>query len=568
LSQIQQLLNRKKKIVKCDVLPSRFAQNFFQIPHGNELQPFSIRDQPYFYQVYDTPAQKTLLMSGRQIGKSTSIGNSIIINAILRKFFKIMYVAPRQSQTADFSKDRIKQPLDWSVGLDKFQLNRGAKDNTFYKEFLTGSTLRLLSAYLSADALRGKSADLVAVDELQDILSLNLPIIEECMFRSLFKIYKYSGTPKTETNTLAQYWRKYSTQNEWLIPCDHCGGGDYRYWNLPGEDNIGPNCLVCAKCRREINPAHPSAGWVSMNPRPNLEIPFEGFRIPQIITPTVHWPDLLDKRSKYPRFQFMNEVLALPYDMGTKPITQAEIQAICVPNLSFHSDDFTYGPSWLDEHCTTNPVYMGVDWGTSENSYTVITLCTYLGGFLTFVYYRRCIGEEAEPQKQLALIEYLVQRYRVQMIGADYGGGFDRNDALVRMFGQNRLCKYQYAAQMKGFIRFEPALGRYLVHRSELMSCLFNAMRNGMVRLPRWDEMVEPFAEDMLSISADWNEALRMVMFDKPVANTDDSFHATLYGMLASMIKQPRHDILHGGYAFTKNVAENRKPMEWPPPPS
>ena len=119
----------------------------------------------------------------------------------------------------------------------------------------------------------------------------------------------YSGTPKSLDNTISYYWNNFSTKNEWVIPCDKCGGGDYRKWNVIEEESIGDEGLICTKCGNRINPDHPDAKWASMRSNtwlsnPPVNNPYEGYRIPQVIAPWINWASILDKRRVYNRAQF------------------------------------------------------------------------------------------------------------------------------------------------------------------------------------------------------------------------------------------------------------------------
>jgi len=525
---------------------SQFVESAFRLPIRGRLAPFSFTGRRFFRRIYDTPALKTVLMCARQVEKTTSLGNKMLSSSALLPYLRSLYVAPRQGQAQTFSRDRLKQPLLWSEILGNLQTNKGAKDNAFYKEFVSGAEISLGYAFLSADAIRGIMTDHLYVDELQNILATLLPVIEECTFSSEQKAFHYAGTPLTESNTLSRTFNKFSTKNEWMIPCDSCGGGDYRYWNLPGEDNIGAKYLCCARCGAQIYPMHDAARWVATG-APKIEIPFEGFRIPQIISPKVKWPELLDKRARYPRAQFLNEVLGVPHDIGSRPITEAELRAACDPSVSMYDDQYPMGPQFFNNH--TGPIWLGVDWGTGEQSYTVSSACTYLDGKLTFFNYKKFDGELAEPRNQVAEIERQHYAYRtVAHIGTDYGGGYDRNDALSRTFGPRMIAKYQYAGGNQ-IVKYQDELGRFIVNRTEAMSCIFNAIKNGMIRFPRWEEF-QPFAEEFLAIYTEYREARHVLTFDRIVDANDDAFHSTLYAVFASMLSHPRPDVLSGGYAY------------------
>ena len=190
------------------------------------------------------------------------------------------------------------------------------------------------------------------------------------------------------------------------------------------------------------------------------------------------------------------------------------------------------------------PIFMGVDWGTGEHTYTVVVLGAYFDMDFRIFYLHRCTGAELEPPVQEKFIDDLIEQWNPLIIGADYGGGFHSNDHLVRKVGPKRIAKFQYMARSKRKVEWDPKLLRYKVHRTEVMSDLFNAIKRQKLHFPRWVEMQNPYAQDMCNIYAEYNEQLRMIMYDHNQDRPDDTFHAVLYCFLASMIKFPRPDII------------------------
>jgi intein/homing endonuclease len=394
---------------------------------------------------------------------------------------------------------------------------------------------------------RGIPADKIVIDEFQDILLDNVPVIEECASHSDFKYYVYAGTPKSLDNSIEYYWSRFSTQNEWTVPCRRHGTpkdpGTW-HWNVLDEENIGETGLICNLCRKPIRADDPDAQWVALNPKPNVKQPFEGYRIPQIMVPWISWAQLKDKQRVYSRAKFHNEVLGRSYDSGTRPLTRRDVQKNCWGELSmqFYKDVIPYH--------TQYPIFMGIDWGTGEGSYTVVCL----GGYLPFApdrftwfYWRRFEGADSEPRKQIEIIRRLINDFGVQKIGVDYGGGHWPNDELTRDYGVDKIKKYQWVGNVKKKIKFDPLLGvpRHLCHRTEVMSDMFNAIKRGDVFwFPRWEEFEEPFASDMLNIYSEFNDRLRMNVYKASPGHPDDSFHAMTFGFLASFYHRPRPDVI------------------------
>src|SRR5690606_26410582 len=182
---------------------------------------------------------------------------------------------------------------------------------------------------------------------------------------------------------------------------------------------------------------------------------------------------------------------------------------------------------------------------SGENSYSVLSLGTYIGNKFRIFYVHRFTGEETEPETQLERIVDICRAFNVRLIGADYGGGFHPNSHLLKRFGPERVQKYQYVARLNTKLRWEPRLLRWVCHRTEVMSAVFNAIKTGKVlEFPRWEEFKDPYAQDMLNIHSEYNEKLRMIQYDHAPGRTDDTFHSILYCFLVSMLIRPRPDII------------------------
>lgn len=393
---------------------------------------------------------------------------------------------------------------------------------------------------------RGIPADGIFIDEFQDILLDNVPVIEECASHSDWRLFTYSGTPKSLDGSLEHYHSKYSTQNEWAVPCRRHGtpkdAGSW-HWNILDEDNIGKRGLICDKCGEFINPADDDAQWAALNPKPRVEKPFEGYRLPQLMVPWMEWDEILHKQRVYSRAKFYNEVLGRSYDSGTRPLTRQDMQDNCNPELSMR-----HYKKVAERYSGTVNVFMGIDWGGGEQSYTVVTL----GGYMpwdpdkfTFFYMHRFEGPESEPTFQVKTIRDLVHDFNVSYIGVDHGGGHWPNDELVRLFGSHKIRKYQWLGNPKIKLRWDPLMSRFLCHRTEVLSDFFNAIkRRDVFRFPRWEEFDEPYAADFLNIFSEYNDRLRQNVYKHAPGCPDDSAHSAAYCFLVSFFHRKRADIL------------------------
>lgn len=522
--------------------PSEFVEFSVRMPNHatKQLEPFSFGSRRYLRSIYDTTSPRVLLKCGRQVEKSTYLGNRLLALTCIQPSFTALYVSPTNQQTKTFSNDRIKEPIETSTRLKAWTTDKLAQ-NVFQKKFINRSQIVLRYAFLNADRVRGIPADMVCIDEIQDIHTDSVPVIEECLSHSAFKFKLYAGTPKSLDNTIESLWAEDSTQNEWAVPCDMCGGGDYRYWNILSEANIGKQGLICDRCGSPLNAMHEDSQWASMNPNPRVPNPMEGYRIPQIMVPWVEWDDILSKQLMYTRAKFYNECLGMSYDSGTRPLTRQDILDNCV-------DSFRLTPEGIRESmraCQSSQNFMGIDWGTGEQTYTLVVICSYTSGRFQIVYCRRFEGAESEPLIQLEKIYELVKFWRPELIGCDYGGGFDRNDALIRRFGPTRVFKYQYSTITSGKFKWDAGLSRFLLNRTEIMSDVFNAIKRKTVfGFPKWSDFEQPYAADMLNIFSEFSEERRINEYKKSKGVADDTFHALLLAFMVSTIKVPRPDVI------------------------
>lgn len=387
---------------------------------------------------------------------------------------------------------------------------------------------------------RGIPSWALMIDELQDILQDNIPVIEQCTSHApeRWKTFIYAGTPKSLDNTIEYYRSSLSTQGEWVVPCDCSGGETGRYWNILGEKNIGKKSLICERCGHELFPQREESQWANMIEKAD----FESYRIPQLMVPWRSWDEILLDYKRYPRDRFYNEVLGISFDSGMRPLTQADVKNACDERVSMHP---THLKSYQQKSLSQD-IFCGIDWGggDSGNSYTVLTLATYVENKFRIFYIHRFVGEDLDPNPQLEKIMDILRTFNVAVCGVDWGGGFYPSDTLVRKFGPHRIQKFQYMARVRKKVDMEPRLRRFKVHRTEVMSDIFNAIKRREIVLPRWEEFKEPYAQDLLNIFSEYNESMHMIQYNHSPGKPDDSFHSILYCFLASMLKVPRPDVI------------------------
>lgn len=486
---------------------------------------------------------ESFVANGFVTHNSTTQGNRALALCAMLPYYRALYVSPSMTQTRKFSQDRVVQPLVFSP-VAASVLQPAPIDNVFQKEFKNHSTIELRYANRSADRVRGVAADLLMLDELQDMLIDNVPVLEQTLSHSNLPTHcgweAYSFTPKTMDNCGTYYWDM-STQAEMVIPCEHHGTPNKPstwHWNVISEKNLARDGLVCELCGQPIDRWHTARGWQTMV----KDAPFRGYRLPQMLTPSVQDDQWENKiwipYTKYPRPQFFNEVMAIPFESGVRPISKGELQACCNPEWVGTTKQVLDSLNWN----RVRDVFGGVDYGTGDKSWTVVALSTYVENRLFIFYYHRFTGMETDPNVQGPLIARLFQNYGVKLSVGDYGMGGAQNHYLQQKFGLSKHHQLAYVGMAKKKIYWNRMKLKWIGMREDLMTAFMNAIRDRKIMFPNWG-MFEPYAQDFLNITAEFNERRQLTEYRHHPEKPDDCFHAGLYSLMAASLVNPRPDI-------------------------
>lgn len=469
--------------------------------------------------VYDieTARHHNFVVDGIVTHNSTSLATKMLALCAQVPFFRSIYVSPSQMQSRQFSSDRVTANALRSPRVRKMFKGPGTSNQVFDKKLINGAAMYFRYAFLNPDRCRGISGDDLNIDEIQDILVDNIPVIRECLSHSEYKLETYSGTPKTTSNAIEFYWEK-STQNTWLVKCRRCG-----YYSKLDMSVLGDKYMMCARCHRPIYAI--DGQWVRMNSRGN----WEGFSIPQLMVPWLAYTEIIQKLKDYSTAKFYNEVLGLPYDSGVKPVTEAMLRAICTAGAMLQDpSDFIRG----------FPVFAGLDWGSGEPnedgqcSFTVMSLGAMLRpGRLTIFRMRRFTGPDADLLTIATKIGQEFSRFGMALTVGDWGYGHALNGQLRDAWGVERVMESEYVTQNVP-IKYDPATWRLKVDRTQTMSQFIRAIKRGEVEFFDWDQF-ETFGQDFKNIDAEYNDKRNKIVYTHRPDAPDDSFHSALYCWLA-----------------------------------
>lgn len=502
-----------------DLLPSQIIESSFYV--DTDL-PFRFQGREYLLPVYDNDDRTIVLYFGRQSEKSTTLANKILLNSMIRKRFRTLYVSAADMQTTEFSQDKIDPKLKYSpIIYRQFwgpESSKEIKNNVYLKELKNGSRIVLRSVYKDPDRSRGISADLLACDEVQDINPDFLPVIEECISHSKWKYRLYAGTPDVNLDALDEVWKR-SDQTQFMFRCpaDH--------WNVQDADivtRMDLSGIHCKTCGKVIDRSR--GEWVITNPGARTK----GYRTSQLMVPWLSMDELVEKLEDYPTKRFYNEVLALPYDSSANPVTENHLKTCC-------DDDFTMIKTGVRLDLKGVPVFAGIDYGTGTKSFTVICFIAHLGGKWTLLRAKRYTGVETDASRQMELLLEELDHFRPVAVSTDWGFGFMQN-SQIKLKYKNGEVRTMFSSTGASPITYNKSGDLFSINRSYMMSRVFNMIVEERIRFPKWSDFA-PFANDILAIRAqdpDDNPGQKQIKYTRVAP--DDFFHALMYASIAGEI--------------------------------
>lgn len=518
-----------------DTKPFRFKTEYLNRVDGST----TTHDRGYLKPLYDLclkypkGCRNQVWHTGRQVEKSTTQSAKAITLGAVFPAYKSLYIAPRFDQVSVFSNQRFKPMAEDSPEMQA-RIIRPSKHlwQVGQKEFLNRSFFNFRSCYATADGSRGISAHHLMIDELQDIISDNIPVLEECQshygWETGLRFRSYAGTPKTNNNPLSRRYRK-SAQFEWMTPCTHCN-----HWNFPDEKIIGLTCYICTRCGQEIHPqAH--GQWIPMNPSA-LEDCW-GFRLPQMVVPFKTHADIKEKMDdpNISQLKFFNECLGLPYDEGEIVLHDRHMQRACT-QVAMKTP-----AQMLMMASKGTPMFAGLDHGTGEGdnpSFTVLTIGSFDQNFVFHIHYmRKFEGKEAALNPQMGIVNQICNDSGVRWLMADWGFGAHQNARLVDEYGwdwvegQRVLLQAMYVKQRR-MVTFDSQGFKYLIDRNQSMQRCIDAVKSQQIRFFRWEEM-KKFSNDFTTIYVEYNDTYGTMKYDH--VDPDDAFHSANYAYMAGL---------------------------------
>jgi len=512
-----------------------------------------------FFRCSEIPL-RSMLLCGRQVSKSTSLAAQTILRCGVTPYFNVLCIAPLFEQIRRFSNNVVRPFIEESP-IKALLIGASPKDNSvFQRTFANGSNMYFSYAGLDAERVRGLSADGCIFDEIQDLDFDHLPVIESCMAASEWSLSQYSGTPKTTDNTAHILWDQ-TSQAHWTMKCG-CGHYNMASMETGLDDMVQESGFCCTKCSKLLD-VRDGFYYHLYKDRINS---FPGYHVPQPVLP-MHcmnerkWFDLYhNKKMKWPRYRYLNEVLGVSCDVGSRLVTRTQlIRRSCLP--------WNYR---LQEalNAARNQGYamitMGVDWGGGgggeikrrkgqmvvsggTTSFTVASIVGFRPNSLTpeVIYIERLPIDMAPPQEAQRLMD-LFFMFNCRFFAHDYGGAGSLRETIMVQGGMSHgvimPCMYVRTSN-KSLVTYNESpdarmRSYYSVDKARSLSLICACINSDQMSFPRWPENASEtcLVEDFLSLIEDFVDVAsgsNIYRITKNPKQPDDVCHAINFACLA-----------------------------------
>jgi hypothetical protein len=254
------------------------------------------------------------------------------------------------------------------------------------------------------------------------------------------------------------------------------------------------------------------------------------------------WNRILEKEATYPIARFRNEVIGISDAIGTRLISQEELEGMC---LDYTVEEYPTASILMSD---TKDVVAGVDWsggGTQGNSRTVLWIWGICGGGQQHLYKLKTLYFKVYPETNPisgGVVDHIIEvcdRYNVKLIVGDAGEGALPNANLRERLGAHRALQAQYKGSMSGggtIIRpfYWNKIDRYIADRTMMIDNFFMFVKRNGVIYPNVKQMQMPI-KDMLNEYEEVTNTGRKVWRHAP-SQPDDCLHAQIFGWMASKL--------------------------------
>jgi ssDNA-binding Zn-finger/Zn-ribbon topoisomerase 1 len=528
MSNTDELFHKlRKSLLNLD--PVAFCENYLTLEGekfsltGNGYKPFADIYRYVGLKALDKDAKPISIVKGRQVGGTTMAAalemyfmGSGLFGVLNRPPIRVIHAFPQLEAAAAYSKTKLNPMIGSSLSLESEKKNVKVKsymqslldtttatnDSLHFKQFLGGNHLWIESTGLDANRLRGRSADVIFFDEVQDIPQEAINNATKMLAQSKygpnnFGVQVYFGTPKKKGSTFNKIWSA-SSQQYYYLGCEKCSKLFPLY--TPGSDEwekiwLHTYIVKCNQCGHEQDKraAAERGKWVST--KDPAECDYIGFHINQLYMPNLTKEDVIkQKPGVHPtntERAWQNEILGEFFQGDASPITPEEIRDKCGDFERKLRARIIPGEEYM--------VVAGIDYGARADleqladpekgkgrgqSYSTAVVLALKGpNLLSVEFATKFVRNDIDSKK--SIIDQMMRQYSVKLAIGDIGFSQDFSTIMHTAYGDRYLVSRAHN-KVNGNVKFNSdAFPKEIIfERDHYIGELFEMMKAGNIRFP------------------------------------------------------------------------------------
>lgn len=514
----------KDKVLSID--PVYWAENNLTLDgdnfslHGGGYKPFADIYRYVGIKLLEEKSKPVVLVSGRQVGKTT-------MAAILECYFcasglygganppaRILHAFPTLEMAAGYTKTKLQPIISGakSSGITKnnktksilelaLDTSQDSNNSLQFKQFHGGNQIFIESTGKEGDRIRGKTADMVFFDEVQDMLKEAINNTTKILTASKYGpkgqgVQVYLGTPKKKGSTYHNIWLN-SNQQYYYLGCTKCN--EFFPLYTPNSNDwekiwIKEQIVKCTHCGHEQdkNVAAENGKWIATI-TDEADYKYIGFHINQFYIPFFSKEFILSQRPENnvnaTERSFNNEVLGEFYHGENAPLDIQQIVDAC----GDRDRAFTTSIKPSDEKL----VVMGIDFGLKNDmeqladktktnvgsSYTTAVIMTIENGQMYKVDFA-CKFPKNDLNYKKDFIAELMQRFSVNLCVGDIGFSQEVSEELYKIHHDKYIVS-RAMGQLNNNIRLLDHYPKEIQFTKDYFySELINKLKTGHIRMP------------------------------------------------------------------------------------
>lgn len=520
----------REKLLNLD--PIHFCEKYltldgkkFQI-NKNGYKPFADIYRYIGIKALEKDSLPVIMTKSRQVGMTT-------MASALEMFFmgcglfgtaknppiRVMHAYPSLDLSFFYSKSKLNNMISGSVMSENIIKGQKPKsymqnlldtssptnDSLQFKQFIGGSHLWIDSVGLDASRLRGRTCDVLFLDEVQEMSGAAIANATKILQKAQYGctgsgIQVYFGTPKQKNSIFYDMWNK-SSQQYYYLGCEKCKKHFPLY--TPGSnewENIWLYAFIvrCTHCGHEQNKldAAERGKWVPIGDPSNAK--FIGFHINQLYMPEFSKEKVLAEKPGNSVINtersYQNEVLGEFFSGEVGIISSEQVRDICGdPGRKFRA-----GISTAEDTL----VFMGIDIGakndleqlidsdkvkTQGQSYSTAVIIAMTGPNRMSIEFATKFKRNDLASKK-GLIDQLMRTYSCNLAVCDIGFANDFNEILQTEYGE-RFLSSQCVSKVNNHIKYDNQVFPKIIafEKDFWIRDMYEQMKKGSVRFPLGD---------------------------------------------------------------------------------